>query len=91
MTILLNEIGNRRKTSTLVFRTDKNLLIEVHPQTRIPRTFPRFAGLMVQLLHKYVVRAADGPVKLLKVTSWKKYKSGTILSVPFYKYNVQRI
>jgi hypothetical protein len=26
--------------------TKKNVLIEVNPQTRIPRTFKRFAGLM---------------------------------------------
>ena len=32
--------------------TAKNVLIEVHPQTRIPRTFDRFCGLMVQLLYK---------------------------------------
>ena len=55
----------------MYIRTDRNLLIEVHPQTRIPRTYPRFAGLMVQLLHKYVVRAADGPVKLLKVKEFR--------------------
>ncbi|KAM4819697.1 ribosomal RNA small subunit methyltransferase NEP1 isoform 2-T2 [Thomomys bottae] len=47
--------------------TQKNVLIEVNPQTRIPRTFDRFCGLMVQLLHKLSVRAADGPQKLLKV------------------------
>ena len=37
------------------------------PQIRIPRTFKRFAGLMVQLLHKLSIRAANGPHKLLKV------------------------
>ena len=26
--------------------TERNVLIEVHPQTRIPRTFERFCGLM---------------------------------------------
>ena len=34
---------------------------------RIPRTYKRFAGLMVQLLHKLKVRAADGRETLLKV------------------------
>ena len=43
------------------------MLIEVSPQIRIPRTFKRFAGLMVQLLHKLSIRAANGPHKLLKV------------------------
>ena len=32
--------------------TEKNVLIEINPQTRIPRTFKRFSGLMVQLLHR---------------------------------------
>ena len=31
------------------------------------RTFKRFAGLMVQLLHKYHITAADSNVKLIKV------------------------
>lgn len=30
-------------------RTEKNVLIEINPQTRIPRTFKRFAGLMGKL------------------------------------------
>ena len=33
----------------------------------ISRTFPRFAGLMVQLLHKFSVKAADSSTRLLKV------------------------
>lgn len=68
----------------MYIRTEKNILIEVNPQTRIPRTFKRFAGLMgkiqhkkripgrlilflVQLLHRFKVRASDGSMKLLKV------------------------
>ena len=47
--------------------TQNNILIEVNPQLRIPRTYKRFAGLMVQLLHKLSIRAADGPDKLLSV------------------------
>ena len=43
------------------------MLIEVNPQTRIPRTAPRFAGLMVQLLHKFSVKASDTSMKLMKV------------------------
>jgi rRNA small subunit pseudouridine methyltransferase Nep1 len=42
-------------------------LIEVSPHIRIPRTYRRFAGLMVQLLHKLKIRASDGPEVLLKV------------------------
>jgi rRNA small subunit pseudouridine methyltransferase Nep1 len=47
--------------------TDKNVLIEINPATRIPRTFKRFSGLMVQLLHKLKIRSADGKDVLLKV------------------------
>jgi len=34
---------------------------------RIPRTFRRFSGLMVQLLHKLYIRSVDGPQKLFRV------------------------
>ncbi len=36
-------------------------------QVRLPRTFKRFCGLMVQLLQKLSIRATNGPDKLLKV------------------------
>jgi rRNA small subunit pseudouridine methyltransferase Nep1 len=39
--------------------TARNVLIEVSPHTRIPRTFKRFAGVMVQLLRELKVVAAD--------------------------------
>ena len=34
---------------------------------RIPRTFKRFAGLMVQLLHRLAIRSTDSQEKLLRV------------------------
>ncbi len=42
-------------------------MIEVNPQIRIPRTYKRFAGLMVQLLHKLTIRATEGSTRLLRV------------------------
>ncbi|RZF32279.1 hypothetical protein LSTR_LSTR009468 [Laodelphax striatellus] len=60
------DIGSCRPDIVYI-HTEKNVLIEINPQTRIPRTFKRFAGLMVQLLHKFNVRSSDGPMKLLKV------------------------
>ena len=51
----------------MYIHTANNVLIEVNPQTRIPRTFNRFAGLFVQLLHKFSVKASDSSIKLLKV------------------------
>ncbi|KAL6264582.1 hypothetical protein P5V15_004684 [Pogonomyrmex californicus] len=65
--MLMDSPLNRAGLLQVYIHTEKNVLIEINPQTRIPRTFKRFAGLMVQLLHKYSVRASDGPMKLLKV------------------------
>jgi len=58
---------NRANLLQVYVHTLKGVLIEINPQTRIPRTFDRFAGLMVQLLHKLSIRAADSSQKLLKV------------------------
>lgn len=65
--MLLDSPLNRSGLLQVYIHTAKNVLIEVNPQTRIPRTFKRFAGLIVQLLHKFSVKAADSSVKLLKV------------------------
>jgi rRNA small subunit pseudouridine methyltransferase Nep1 len=52
----------------IFIHTQRDILIEVNPQIRIPRTYKRFAGLMVQLLQKLSVKAADSKHgKLLKV------------------------
>jgi rRNA small subunit pseudouridine methyltransferase Nep1 len=58
---------NKAGLLQVYIHTTQNILIEINPQTRIPRTFPRFAGLMVQLLHKLSIRATNGSEKLLKV------------------------
>lgn len=42
-------------------------MIEVSPTVRIPRTFKRFAGLMVQLLHRLSIRSTTSQEKLLRV------------------------
>ncbi|CEP01883.1 Ribosomal RNA small subunit methyltransferase NEP1 [Plasmodiophora brassicae] len=59
----LNKAGHLK----VFMHTRNNILIEVNPEIRIPRTFKRFCGLMVQLLHKLSIRAADSRQKLLKV------------------------
>ena len=58
---------NRASLLQVYVHTQKNVLIEINPQTRIPRTFDRFCGLMVQLLHKLSIRGSDTSQKLLKV------------------------
>lgn len=60
----LNKAG---KLKALYVTTSKNVLISVNPKVRLPRTFKRFCGLMVQLLQKLSIRAADGPDKLMRV------------------------
>ena len=51
----------------LYVRTVKGVLIKIHPQVRLPRTFKRFCGLMVQLLQKFSIHATNASSKLLKV------------------------
>jgi rRNA small subunit pseudouridine methyltransferase Nep1 len=59
----LNKAGKLK----VYMRTNKNVLVEFNPAVRIPRTYKRFSGLMVQLLHKMKIKAADSNVTLLKV------------------------
>ncbi|GBG30501.1 Ribosomal RNA small subunit methyltransferase NEP1 [Hondaea fermentalgiana] len=59
----LNKAGHLK----IYIRTCQNILIEVSEHLRVPRTYKRFAGLMVQLLHKMKIRAVDGKKTLLKV------------------------
>ena len=47
--------------------TARGALVSLHPAVRLPRTFKRFCGLWVQLLHKLAIRASNGPDKLLRV------------------------
>ncbi|XP_068695099.1 ribosomal RNA small subunit methyltransferase NEP1-like [Montipora foliosa] len=65
--MLMDSPLNKAGLLQVYVHTERNVLIEINPHTRIPRTFHRFCGLMVQLLHKLSIRAADGPQKLLKV------------------------
>lgn len=58
----LNKAGNLK----VYIRTIKNVLISIHPQCRIPRTYSRFAGLMVQLLFKFKIRAENQEITLMK-------------------------
>lgn len=64
---LLDSPLNKAGLLQVYIRTTKGVLIEVNPHVRIPRTFKRFSGLMVQLLQKLSIRGVNGPEKLLKV------------------------
>ena len=58
---------NKAGKVIVYFHTENNVLVEVNPSCRIPRTFKRFSGLMVQLLHRLKIRSSDGNDTLLKV------------------------
>lgn len=64
---LLDSPLNKSGHLQIYIRTSRNVLIELHPSVRIPRTYKRFAGLMVQLLHKMKIKAADNGTTLMKV------------------------
>lgn len=64
---LLDSPLNKAGYLKVYIETTSKVLIEVNPQTRIPRTFKRFAGLMVQLLRDLKIRSADGKDTLFKV------------------------
>ena len=44
--MLMDSPLNRAGLLQVYIHTERNVLIEVNPQTRIPRTFDRFCGLM---------------------------------------------
>ncbi|KAK7543545.1 nucleolar essential protein 1 [Phyllosticta citricarpa] len=64
---LLDSPVNKAGRLQIYIHTAKGVLIEVSPSVRIPRTFKRFAGLMVQLLHRLSIRSTTSQEKLLKV------------------------
>eukprot|EP00698_Gefionella_okellyi_P006415 TRINITY_DN15766_c0_g1_i1.p1 TRINITY_DN15766_c0_g1~~TRINITY_DN15766_c0_g1_i1.p1 ORF type:complete len:272 (+),score=45.52 TRINITY_DN15766_c0_g1_i1:790-1605(+) len=64
---LMDSPLNKAGLLQVYIHSQKGVLIEINPHTRIPRTFKRFCGLMVQLLHKLSIRATNGPDKLLRV------------------------
>ncbi|KAB5519323.1 hypothetical protein DKX38_023642 [Salix brachista] len=60
----LNKAGCLR---AVYVKTDKGVLFEVKPYVRIPRTYKRFAGIMLQLLQKLSIAAVGKREKLLRV------------------------
>ena len=64
---LLDSPLNKAGMLKIYIQTSKKVLIDVNPAIRIPRTYKRFAGLMVQLLHKMKIKASSESTTLLKV------------------------
>lgn len=64
---LLDSPLNKAGLLKIYIQTKKRVLIDVNPSIRLPRTYKRFAGLMVQLLHKMKIKAENQSATLLKV------------------------
>ena len=67
LAILDSPLNKAGKVKAVYVTTQKNVLFKVSPKTRVPRTFKRFCGLMVQLLQKLSIRSSNGPEKLMQV------------------------
>lgn len=64
---LMDSPLNKAGLLKIYIQTQKKVLIDVHPSVRIPRTYKRFSGLMVQLLHKMKIKAGTESTILFKV------------------------
>lgn len=65
--ILDSRLNKAGRLKALYVRTEKGVLFEVKPHVRIPRTFKRFSGIILQLLQKLSISAAGKKEKLLRV------------------------
>ncbi|XP_023638522.1 ribosomal RNA small subunit methyltransferase NEP1 [Capsella rubella] len=64
--ILDSPVNKAGRLKAVYVRTEKGVLFEVKPHVRIPRTFRRFAGIMLQLLQKLSITAVGNREKLLR-------------------------
>ncbi|KAM7270259.1 hypothetical protein ACFE04_029473 [Oxalis oulophora] len=66
LSILDSTIAKAGRLRAIYVKTEQGHLIEVKPHVRLPRTFKRFSGLMLQLLQKLNITTA-GRDKLLSL------------------------
>uniref|UniRef100_A0A7C9AQG3 Uncharacterized protein n=2 Tax=Opuntia streptacantha TaxID=393608 RepID=A0A7C9AQG3_OPUST len=67
LTILDSPLNKAGRVRAVYVKTDKGVLFEVKPHVRIPRTYKRFAGIMLQLLQKLSITAVGKREKLFRV------------------------
>nr|XP_009586730.1 ribosomal RNA small subunit methyltransferase NEP1-like [Nicotiana tomentosiformis] len=67
LSILDSRVNKAGRLKALYVKTEKGVLFEVKPHVRIPRSFKRFAGIMLQLLQKWSITAVGKREKLLRV------------------------
>ncbi|KAH9627404.1 hypothetical protein KSS87_001243 [Heliosperma pusillum] len=65
--ILDSPLNKSGRVRAVYVRTEKGVLFEVKPHVRIPRTYKRFAGVMLQLLQKLSISAVGKRDKLFRV------------------------
>ncbi|KAL3534585.1 hypothetical protein ACH5RR_003046 [Cinchona calisaya] len=64
--ILDSPVNKAGRLKALYVKTEKGVLFEIKPHVRIPRTFDRFSGIMLQLLQKLSITAVGKREKLLR-------------------------
>ncbi|CAI2378143.1 unnamed protein product [Moneuplotes crassus] len=64
---LMDSPLNKAGKLQVIIRTNKNVMIEINPHMRVPRTYKRFAGLMTQCLTKFKIKAEGSQTVLMKV------------------------
>ncbi|OIW20730.1 hypothetical protein TanjilG_21793 [Lupinus angustifolius] len=66
LAILDSPLNKAGRLQAVYIKTEKGVLIEVKPYVRIPRTFKRFCGVMLELLQKLSISAVGKREKLLR-------------------------
>ncbi|KAK7818637.1 ribosomal rna small subunit methyltransferase nep1, partial [Quercus suber] len=66
LTILDSQLNKSGMVQAVYVKTEKGVLFEVKPYTRLPRTFKHFCGIMLQLLQKLSITAVGKHEKLLR-------------------------
>ncbi|KAL7115769.1 hypothetical protein ACP275_04G202000 [Erythranthe tilingii] len=66
-TILDSRVNKSGRLKALYVKTQIGALLEIKPHARMPRTYKRFSGLMVQLLNDLDIKASGKGEKLLRV------------------------
>ncbi|KAG4169301.1 hypothetical protein ERO13_A12G087250v2 [Gossypium hirsutum] len=67
LSILDSPINKAGRLQAVYVRTEKGVLIEVKPHVRIPRTYKRFSGIILQLIQKLNITAVGKREKVLRV------------------------
>ncbi|XP_037492359.1 ribosomal RNA small subunit methyltransferase nep-1 isoform X2 [Jatropha curcas] len=67
LSILDSPVNKAGRLRAVYVKTEKGVLFEVKPHVRIPRTYKRFSGIMLQLLQKLSITAVGKREKLLRV------------------------